>query len=68
MTDKSIVDEMADAVACAEGEHRWAKVKLTVLSGRWECVACGFLVHWFSSGRVRRQQRLTVRERISALR
>ena len=44
---KSFIDELADAVACAEGTHRRWKatgppmVKLKQLVRRSECVACG---------------------------
>lgn len=44
MTTKGIVDEMADAMACAEGEHRvWREDAATdTRLPRWRCVACGY--------------------------
>lgn len=52
MTGRSIVDEMTDAVLCAEGEHHWWRWEELVASGPLlelesaeleprECVLCG---------------------------
>ena len=47
----SIVDEIVDAVACAEGRHRWRRPNppLTTVGqkpmDRWECAACGSWRH-----------------------
>ena len=39
MTATSVVDAVAEAVSCAEGQHRWDALKAAWL---WECAACGY--------------------------
>ena len=64
MTDESIVDEMAAAMACNEGRHRWAKGSPGVLYQMLECAACGFRPGADDDGRLSEQ---TVREHLAGL-